>query len=135
LAAAIQSLRQVGVNTLVSLLPPLEATQLHLEAEAAHCQAHGINFVAFPIPDFGIPASITAAKRLVQQVATALNDNQQVVIHCHGGRGRSSLLAAAVLTQYGLSPQTAFTTIGQARGCDVPETEAQFAWVVAFAEN
>jgi protein-tyrosine phosphatase len=52
-----------------------------------------------------------------------------VAIHCRGGIGRSSLMAAAVLVQLGAAPEQAWDTVSVARGMPVPETEEQRAWL------
>ena len=60
-------------------------------------------------------------------------DGGVIVIHCHGGIGRSSLLAAAVLTLLGSAPVRALETIAAVRGRPVPDTEAQRAWLLRSA--
>ena len=41
-------------------------------------------------------------------------------------------MAAAVLVALGWWPDAAFERIGEKRGLQVPETEAQYAWVEQF---
>ena len=53
-------------------------------------------------------------------------------IHCRAGIGRSSLIAACVLVRAGHDVNSAFDTIAKARGVEVPDTEAQRAWVSTF---
>src|SRR2546425_11756117 len=49
--------QNAGVDVVVSLLGPEEVTALDLSAEKQHCNSHGLEFVSFPIPDMGTPAS------------------------------------------------------------------------------
>ncbi|HCK74572.1 MAG TPA: hypothetical protein DHW19_06365 [Acidimicrobiaceae bacterium] len=57
-----------------------------------------------------------------------------MVVHCRGGIGRSSTIAAAILTQLGVAPEDAMSRITAARGITVPETSAQRMWVAAYAK-
>ena len=50
-------------------------------------------------------------------------------MHCYGGVGRSSTLAAVVLVLEGLAPAAAWNDITAARGRPVPETADQRAFV------
>ena len=43
--------------------------------------------------------------------------------------GRSALVAASVLALTGLDPEVAFDRIATARGCPVPDTPEQKAWL------
>ncbi len=58
-----------------------------------------------------------------------------MLIHCRAGIGRSGMLAACVLVKAGLDPEAALQRVSEARGCPVPDTEEQRAWVFAFAEE
>jgi protein-tyrosine phosphatase len=121
-----------GVDTVVSLLEPAEISELGLENEAELSQEHGIEFISFPIQDRGLPASLRDATTLAQAVAHQVRQGKAVAIHCRAGIGRASLIAAGVLICSGLSADDAFRLISVARGIDVPDTEAQREWVVAF---
>jgi protein-tyrosine phosphatase len=63
-----------------------------------------------------------------------LNAGQTAVVHCRGGIGRSSTIAAVALTQLGLEPNEAMDRIATARGLRVPETQAQRLWVHGYAK-
>lgn len=126
------SLRAQGVDLLVSLLTPPESQWLDLEAEEFHCVVAGMRFASFPIPDMGVPADRDTAENVARLWAAELLDGHGVAIHCRGGIGRSSMMAAATLVALGWWPDRAFEQISERRGLQVPETEAQYAWVEAF---
>ena len=117
--------RTEGVDTVVSLLELSEISELGLEREAELSQEHGIEFISFPIPDRGLPASLRDAATLAQTVALQVREGKAVAIHCRAGIGRSSVIAAGVLICSGLRADEAFRLISIARGVDVPDTEAQ----------
>jgi protein-tyrosine phosphatase len=56
-----------------------------------------------------------------------------VAVHCWGGVGRSSLVAAALLVLRGSTAQAAWHRVAYARGVPVPETDEQRDWVARLA--
>jgi protein-tyrosine phosphatase len=129
LEAAIRDLKREGANVLISLLPPDEEFELGLEHERAACDAHGLLFRSFPIPDRGIPDSTEAFLAFLEILHNDLLKSRAIVAHCFAGIGRSSLLLAALLRREGLSADDAFRRITQARRALVPDTPAQLHWV------
>jgi protein-tyrosine phosphatase len=127
--------RGQGIDMVVSLLQPDEITELDLGREAELCQAYGIEFVAFPILDRGVPSSMRETAVLAQSIGPRLNKEKGITIHCRAGIGRASLIAACVLLYSGLTPDEAFEMIEKARGMRVPDTEDQRAWVQRFQES
>ncbi len=130
-ASAINSLAQDGIRQVVSLLEPAEAAALGLEGEAQLVAAESMRFVSFPIPDMGLPASVSAFARLARDLYGQIDAGDNTLLHCRGGVGRSGLLAAAVLLHCGMDPQQAFERVTRMRGLKVPETPGQGAWLVA----
>ena len=124
-----QALRRAGIDILVSLLTEPEARELGLEHEQEACDAEGITFMAFPIPDRGVPASQQSFRLLIDRLRRELLAGRSLGIHCRQSIGRSSLLAAALLCSFGSSPDAAFAQIERSRGCSVPDTEEQRVWV------
>lgn len=131
----VQAWHDAGVDVVVSALEPEEVEELGLSDESDECHANGIEMVAFPIPDRGVPESVRAALALVRQLESRLNEGKTVAVHCRQGVGRSALLAASILALTGLAPATAFERIAVARRCPVPDTNEQRDWVNRFARE
>jgi len=131
----IYSLKQQGVDTLVSALTPPEVADFDLKEEQQYCLACGIEFISFPIPDTKTPASKAAALELARRLASTVKAGRGVAIHCLGGVGRSPLIAACVMAVLGIAPETAFRQMTKSRGCDVPQTAEQREWVYDFAST
>ncbi|MCP4349017.1 MAG: protein tyrosine phosphatase [Desulfobacterales bacterium] len=94
----IHGLAVLGINVVVSLLEFGEEYELGLTKEKSICKAHQIEFISFPIKDFGIPDSAADTAKLAHNLLEKLvKDEKSAVIHCRGGIGRSSLVAACVL--------------------------------------
>ena len=58
-----------------------------------------------------------------------------IVIHCRQGIGRSSIVAAIILTRQGATVEEAFDRLAEARGRPVPDTPEQREWVANLVRN
>jgi protein-tyrosine phosphatase len=132
LADEIEAWREAGVDVVVSLLAPEEQTELELDEETSLCQHADLAFLAFPIPDRGIPSQLAAAERLITEIVEALKARKHVAIHCRMGIGRSAMIAAATLVALGEKPERAWASIEAARGLPVPDTPEQAQWVAQY---
>jgi protein-tyrosine phosphatase len=121
--------RRAGIDVVVSLLEEDEAAQFELLLEGQAVEASGLQFVSFPIPDRGIPASIPHAVALLKKLGEKLDEGKNVAVHCRQGIGRSGLIAAGVLITAGMDIDEAIEVVSSARGLTVPETTKQLRWI------
>jgi protein-tyrosine phosphatase len=128
----LRSLRAAGYSVLVSTLEQSEVDEFELQLEAHLATRHGIEFIAAPIPDRGLP-DMAAAEALSKQLSIALTKGKHIAVHCRQGIGRSSLTVATVLVANGEAPHAAWARLAAARGRPVPDTEAQSRWLDDFA--
>ncbi len=131
----VKAWHSAGVDIVVSLLLPSEIVDLDLGAEELLCSALGIEFRHMPIADRGVPSSRAAFLKLATALASDFAAGKNIAIHCRQGIGRAPLLAIAVLVLAGLDLESATATVGQARGCPVPETVEQQRWLADFARG
>lgn len=129
----VRSWKDLGLNIIVSLLTPAEITELELAEEEQRCQTQGIQFLSFPIPDRGVPASRQTITDLIETLMKALASGKSIAVHCRQGIGRSGIIAALLLISTGEEPEAALAHVSQARGCPVPDTPEQANWVKGFA--
>jgi protein-tyrosine phosphatase len=122
-----------GLRTVVSLLEPAEVSELELASEPGLCTSRGIEFLSFPIPDRGVPASAAAFDSFLSPVIATLRAGGSVGVHCRAGIGRAGLTAACILVRAGIPYPLAFPAISRARRVKVPDTEQQESWVKRFA--
>ncbi len=132
LADEMAALARAGVDVLVSALTPDEQDRLALAGTADAAAAAGVEFVAFPIPDRGVPDP-AAAIDLGVRLAAQLRAGRFVVTHCFAGIGRSTLLAAVALLILGATTDQALALVETARGLPVPDTPQQRAWLYDLA--
>lgn len=135
LPAAIASLREEGIETLVSLLRADETRVLRLEAEGKLCREAGIDYKWLPVQDHSIPESMEEFRLVVDRMHSDLRAGKGVGAHCYAGIGRSCTLLACLLCLEGLAPAEAFNRLSEARGLRVPDTWLQIQWVEHFADS
>src|SRR5215475_14508360 len=126
LAAALKSLRDLGVDTLVSALTTSDRSALQLVDEPGLAVAAGMSYISFPIADFGVPDR-DALVDLADELSAEIRSGRFVTVHCLAGVGRSGLIACSVLIDLGASAQEAMEVVSRARGYDSPETDEQRA--------
>lgn len=119
-----------GINTIVSLLESKESFDVGLHDEEALAIKHGMAFHSFPIKDLGVPASKDPFKYFIKKIHKAVESGENIVIHCHGGIGRSGLVAGGVLLHSSYTVLDAFAHITKKRGKTVPETDEQISWLI-----
>jgi len=125
----VSAWRRSGIDVVVSLLEKDEAAQLELGREGAVAKSKSVEFISFPIPDRGVPASTRDALSLLGKIATKLEEGKNVAIHCRQSVGRSGLVAAGLLVTSGMSVDKAIDAVSTARGQTIPETHEQRQWI------
>src|SRR5437879_2062309 len=78
----IHGWHKAGIDVLVSLLEPEEAAQLELRGESEAAISAGVQFIGFPIPDRGVPASKTDAVRVLRTIVALLEQGKNLAVHC-----------------------------------------------------
>lgn len=129
----ILSLKKLGIGTLVSMLTAEEEDFLGLREEKAAALRHGLRFVSHPIPDRSIPETHGPTWDVARGLADEFSAGRKIAVHCRMGIGRSPLMLACILVLTGMRPLDTWIAIGDARGCVVPDTAEQRAWLTRTA--
>ncbi|WP_417729023.1 protein-tyrosine phosphatase family protein [Roseovarius sp.] len=113
----------------VSLTMPTEMHEAGAQSLGSEVQEAGTRWIAFPIPDFGVPdySQVEAWNKASQDIRRALAGGGRVLIHCRGGCGRSGMIALRLMIENGEAPDEALQRLRHIRPCAV-ETEAQLRW-------
>jgi ADP-ribosyl-[dinitrogen reductase] hydrolase len=79
-----------------------------------------------PIHDAGVPSPAFEKQWEItgSEIRSALRDGKRVLIHCRAGLGRTGMIAARLLVELGMSPQSAIDAVRDARKNTI-ETSAQ----------
>ena len=123
------------VGVIVSLLTNDETSDLGLTDESKFAAELGVQFISYSIPDYGVPVSATTFRGLIDHLSDLLSSGKSIGIHCRQGIGRSSLLAACLLSYFNVSVDEAFRQIQAARRTSVPDTAEQRQWVNTFSDR
>jgi protein-tyrosine phosphatase len=119
----------------VSLLTSDEISDLELDREELACERAHIEFVSFPIADRSVPASKKSMSEMLAKLSGYLGSGKAILIHCRQGIGRSALLAASLMISGGEDADSVLERISASRGCPVPETAEQKAWIMELAKS
>ena len=111
----LASLRACGTTTLVVLLEEEEMARIGLAGLLEQARRAGLDAIWFPIPDGTAPSDHEATAGLVERLVDRLASGGTVVVHCHGGIGRSGTIVAACLVAVGAAPATALEIVRAAR--------------------
>ena len=128
----MRRMKHNGIDTVVSMLEPQEASSLGLAEEAAEAKHAGLQFVSFPVPDRDVPRDIPAFRKFVSNLAEHLKQGKHIGIHCRASIGRATIASACTLIHLGWNPQKALSAIEQTRGVNVPDTPEQAAWILHY---
>ncbi len=131
LGDVVRQWQAAAIGQVVCLLPWAELEGWAPEyAELARAGELPCGWVHFPIDDFGVPEG-EGIVGVAREVAEALRDGANVLIHCNMGVGRTGTVAACVLLCLGLDAQAAVARV-RAAGGD-PETVEQGELVAEVA--
>jgi protein-tyrosine phosphatase len=112
---AVAEVRRLGISLIVSLVPPREIrVNSPAYAKAIEAQALPGILVTCPIPDRGVPENEAEFPRSVEEIASALKADQNLLLRCNAGIVRTGAYAPAVLIRLGLSKNQATAQVGRA---------------------
>jgi hypothetical protein len=135
LAADIAVIRAWHPAVVVSMTEPEEMRRTGTADLPERLREAGIAWQAFPIRDFGVPAPEEPVwPPLAAALHAFLNAGGRVLLHCHGGKGRSGMVAARLLVERGIAPAGALALVRAARPGAI-ETAEQEAWSAKTRPN
>lgn len=102
-----------GANGILCLVEPHELTMNKVEALPASAQNAGIWWKHLPIIDMDIPnqefENVWAVEG--ERIRHALRIGERVIIHCYAGLGRTGMIAARILVEFGVEPEQAIRRV------------------------
>lgn len=116
LESDLQEIFDWGANGVLCLVEPHELVLNRVEALPAAVQNAGVWWKHLPIVDMGVPnqdfEDIWAIEG--ERIRHALRIGERVIIHCYAGLGRTGMMAARILVEFGVKPEEAISQIRNA---------------------
>jgi ADP-ribosyl-[dinitrogen reductase] hydrolase len=112
-ATDLDAIREWGAAAIVTLLEPKELSLLSVENLGEEALRRNMLWFHLPIVDVSIPNEQferkwdTAGERL----RAILRSGDDVLVHCRGGLGRAGTIAARLLIELGIEPETAIARV------------------------
>ena len=125
-------LRAWAPTIVLSMTTAAEMRDLGAGRLGQDLSALGIEWIHLPVEDFGTPPPEICAEwpAVSRQVHEVLSQSGRVLVHCHGGCGRSGMVVLRLMTETGEAPAMALSRLRAIRPCAV-ETDAQMRWATA----
>ncbi|HWR10770.1 MAG TPA: hypothetical protein VN445_03010 [Rectinemataceae bacterium] len=132
LASDLATIRAWGAEILVSLIEPRECEARDIEGARASMPGAFLR-LQLPIPDGSTPDAAweSSWEREAPAIRSVLRRGGRVCVHCMGGLGRTGLVAARLLVEFGMRPEEAILAVRGARPGSI-ETAAQEEYVRAL---
>ncbi len=133
----LSAIEQWQGKVLISLMEEHEFALLGVPDFAAVLkQRENLEWLHLPIKDMHIPdANFEVAWAAIgPKLHNRLSEGDSIVIHCRGGLGRTGLLAARMLVEFGVDPVQAVAAVREARERSI-ETYSQEHYVLTQAWN
>lgn len=129
LAVDLLAIRNWDAEVLVSLIEDHEYHMAGIEDFDTKLP-EGLKHLKMPIPDGGTPDEAWERRwevdgRVVREV---LSRGGKVCLHCMGGLGRTGMIAARLLVEFGLAPDEAIAQVRKARPGTI-ETAEQMRYI------
>lgn len=109
----LQEIFDWGANGVLCLVEPHELVLNRVEALPMAVQEAGIWWKHLPIVDMGIPnqgfEDVWAIEG--ERIRHALRIGERVIIHCYAGLGRTGMMAARILVEFGVEPEKAIRMV------------------------
>lgn len=127
----LEVIRSWKAKALVCLVEDFELDFLHVPDLPVKTVAFGIQWYHLPITDLCAPDNEfeVAWERAGEELRRILRNGGKIVIHCRGGLGRTGIVAARLLVEFGAEPGEAIRLVRKARvGAIQTSSQEDYIW-------
>lgn len=135
LKSDIQTIKDWGATTVITLLEPHELDMLGVPDLGKMVVMHGMEWMHLPIQDASVPNGSFEQQwdELGGRIRSRLASGESIVLHCKGGLGRTGMIAARLLVELGEEPQEAIHRVRSSRTGAI-ETQEQYGYVLNMSD-
>lgn len=106
-----------GAKAVICLMEDSELKQLGVQKLPTTVERQGMRWLHLPIRDVSVPSA--AFERVwdskAAELRELLSEGGRVLVHCKGGLGRSGIVAARLLVEFGMKPEAAIALVRKHR--------------------
>ena len=129
----VKLLVQQDITAVVSLVSEEELREKGLDDFFKVFEENGIDVYHSPIVDYGLPRE-TQMDSIIQFLQTQIDANQNVLVHCMGGYGRSGTVMGSYANAI-LGVDDPVEYVRKTRGQEAIETEEQEEFVKSYGNS
>lgn len=119
-----QELHNKDVSYLLVLLSHEELSRMYGSPQSLYevYKEGGINTYSYPIDDYSIPSDMRSYAGVIDRLIKILQSGSSIAVHCHGGHGRTGLIAVGTVIRLGNSVDKAYKYVNSIRSViDTPQ--------------
>ena len=127
LGTDLDAIRDWGAAAIVTLLEPKELTLLRVEHLGEEVLRRNMLWFNLPIVDVSIPNEQFNGKwdTAGEELRSILRSGSDILVHCRGGLGRAGTIAARLLIELGMEPETAIARVRAVRPGAIETSEQE----------
>jgi Cyclin-dependent kinase inhibitor 3 (CDKN3) len=113
----LDAIRDWGARLVLTMVEQKELEQLRVASLGDAVRARGMQWLHLPIKDYHTP-SVAFEKDWATHgahIRGLLRRGSDIVVHCKGGLGRAGMIAARLLVELGVPPESAIRSVRAAR--------------------
>lgn len=113
----LAAIEAFGASTLVTLMEERELDRLGVHTLPIEARRLGLNWMHLPIVDMSVPTAVFESRwsEAGAELRETLVRGEHIVLHCWAGLGRTGTIAAKLLIEFGLDPESATVEVRTAR--------------------
>lgn len=113
----VVAIREWGAKAVVCLMETFELKMLAVEHLPTVVESEGIRWFHLPIRDVSVPTAAFEQEWATKgaELREILSGGGRVLVHCKGGLGRSGIIAARLLVEFGMKPEAAIALVRKQR--------------------